>query len=94
MLAAWRGSTGFVVELVKAGANLDLQDNVINYCQTGDRQVLVTQFGDSALITAAWCGHTNVVVRLVKAGAKFGLQTKVGSSTFNHSQVAHLTCTI
>ena len=32
MLAAWRGSTGFVVELVKAGANLDLQDNVINYC--------------------------------------------------------------
>ena len=28
MLAAWRGKTGIVVELVKAGANLDLQDNV------------------------------------------------------------------
>ena len=88
MLAAWRGSTGFVVELVKAGANLDLQDNVFkmfHYCQTVDRQVLVTQFGDSALITAAWRCHTNVVVELVKAGANLDLQNKVCSSTFNHS---------
>jgi ankyrin repeat protein len=28
MLAAWCGHTDIVVELVKAGANLDLQDNV------------------------------------------------------------------
>ena len=40
-------------------------------------QVFVTQFGDSALITAAWRGHTNVVVKLVKAGAKLDLQNKV-----------------
>ncbi|CAI8052241.1 Putative ankyrin repeat protein MM_0045 [Geodia barretti] len=62
--AAWRGHADIVVELVKAGANLDLQRND----------------GDSALLEAVKNGHTNVVVELVKAGAKLDLQNKDGDT--------------
>jgi ankyrin repeat protein len=62
-LAASGGHTDAVVELVKAGAKLDLHNN----------------FGDSALMTAAKNGHTDAVVELVKAGAKLDIQNKVCS---------------
>ena len=31
MMAAWKGKTEVVVELVKAGANVDMQNNVCQY---------------------------------------------------------------
>ena len=80
-LAASRGHTDVVVELVKAGANLDLQNTVWKMACTIVPSIVdvsfVTQDGDSALTLAARRCLTDVVVELVKAGANLDLQNKV-----------------
>ncbi|CAI8050983.1 Putative ankyrin repeat protein MM_0045, partial [Geodia barretti] len=62
--SADRGDSATTEALLKAGANLHLND----------------KDGDSALTLAAWCGHTNFVVKLVKAGADLDLQNKNGDT--------------
>ena len=39
MMAAWGGRTDTVKELVTAGANLNLQDNVCQYVETCDGEI-------------------------------------------------------
>ena len=38
--------------------------------------LLITQYGDSALMRAAYLGQTEAIVELVKAGADLNLQNK------------------
>ena len=80
-LAARHGLTDGVVELVKSGANLNLQNNVWEMASTMLPSIVdmsfVTQNGDSALTLAARNGLTDVVVELLKAGANLDLQNKV-----------------
>ena len=81
MLAARGGHTDIVVELVKAGAKLDLQNDVCKLALLMVQDVFcITQDGDSAVMLAARGGHTGVVVELVEAKANYYLQNNVRST--------------
>ena len=78
-LAAMKGHTEVVQELVRAGAALDLQDK--DQC--------------TALMWASACGYTEVVQELVRAGAALDLNSKSNRTTlmfaacYGHNEVAH-----
>ena len=80
ILTARLDLTDVVVELVKAGANLDLQ-NKVHMASTMVLSIVdmsfVTQYGDSVLTQTAMHGLADVVVELLKAGANLDLQNKV-----------------
>jgi hypothetical protein len=61
-VAAWKGKTEVVVELVKAGANVDMQD----------------EDGDSAVIFATLYNEPEALKELVAAGANLNLRNQEG----------------
>ena len=63
-MAVYYGYTATAEALIKAGANLDLQD----------------KNGNTALIVAARYGRTATVEALIKAGANLDLQNSVSDS--------------
>ena len=92
MIAARRGKTDTVVELVKGGADIHMQNKVcflllhLTLCMRPhylvsirciDRLYVITQDGDTALILASGPCGTKAVVELVKAGADVNLQNNV-----------------
>ena len=55
---------------------------------------VITQYGDSALMTAAYCGRTEVVMKLVKAGALLDLQNIVCPYQIIHYVQEHACCRV
>ena len=80
ILATFGGKTDIVVELVKGGADIDLQDKVRTYdtSLSSENQVyfVITQEGNTALMLASRCG-TEAIILLLKAGADVNLQNNV-----------------
>jgi ankyrin repeat protein len=67
--AAWQGYATVVHTLVKAGAQVDLQN----------------KGGGTALIWAATNGHAAIVEALMKAGAEINIQDEDGWTALDHS---------
>lgn len=98
MEAAREGQTKIVADLLKAGANLNLENSVCNkyniHCGRYTYMYvwnlyyncpvcLFIQLGNSALMVAAKNGMTEVVIQLVKAGANLNLQNTVHLSSLH-----------
>ena len=86
MIAAKEGDTDTVVQLVRRGADMDMQNKVcclwtkLHYLVSIrgiDWSSVITQNGDTALILASGQCGTEAIVELVKAGADVNLQNNV-----------------
>ena len=80
MEAARSGKTDTVVELIKDGADIHMQNKVCLPLTLYDlvrTRCLITQDGDTALILASGQCGTEAVVELVEAGANVNLQNNV-----------------
>lgn len=80
MIAADKGHVEVVSQLVRAGAGLDIQNDVCDYCHMCKERVCIytyvdnmvlysSQYGDTALIFATVKRHTAVLRVLISAGA-------------------------
>ena len=83
MAAAGRGHTEVVTQLLEAGANTNLQDQVQIITQVGVHWLMtlahyhVPQEGDTAVIRATLGHHPDTLQKLVRAGADLNLCNKV-----------------
>ena len=79
MVAAICGKTDTVMELVKKGADIHIQNKVCLHLTLILHliYIFITQDGDTVLILASGQCGTEAVVELLKAGAKVNLQNNV-----------------
>lgn len=86
MVAAMNGRTEVVIQLVEAGANLNLQNMVhlsslqctkYTHCCNSLTVCVISQKGDSVVIIATAKRRSGALRRLVTAGADLNLQNEV-----------------
>ena len=87
-VAGWSGSPGIVLNVIRAGASIDHQDNV-SVCLLNTHTQLTQivynrvtiimhiQDGQTALIKASVRNHTEIVRLLIENGANVDLQDEV-----------------
>ena len=84
-LAAGRGYTDLVEELLEKDAGIDHQDNVsvchafltVTACNCNDLHNIMFQDGQTALIKASIFNHSAIVSRLINYTADLDIQDKV-----------------
>ena len=95
MYAAMKGHTEVVTQLLEAGANTDLQDQVQIITQVGVHWLMtlahyhVPQEGDTAVIHATLGHHPDTLQQLVRAGADLNLCNKVHTTHCYTLQLCH-----
>ena len=79
MMAVREGMTEVVSLLVKAGASLDIQNNVSLGVALTTSAICVSQWGDSALMVAVREDRAEAIHLLLQSGAALDLQNMVSA---------------